>query len=380
VAKKDRLIIIGGGLAGCLAALALDELRPDQDFLLIEGTQSFGGDHIWSFFDADVGMDERRLIEPLIVARWSDHDVRFPNRYRTLPTPYNSIASTRLDTHVRSKLAPPRYRLGASVTRVATDHVELKDGELIQGTVVDARGPGAMPGLHLGWQKFVGQSWKLARPHGLTRPIIMDATVDQREGYRFVYCLPFSSDRILIEDTYYSLDPALDREALRARIQSYAREKGWELAERENEEEGLLPIALGGSIQEYWNCAPGLPRIGLAGGFFHPTTGYSLPDAARIALLIARQENFSSGALHTLLLSEAGRLWRERRFYRLLNRMLLHAAAPAARYRILEHFYRLDAEVVARFYAGRSDGWDKLRILSGKPPVPVRRAIRALAG
>jgi lycopene beta-cyclase len=75
---------------------------------------------------------------------------------------------------------------------------------------------------------------------------------------------------------------------------------------------------------------------------------------------------------------EAERLWRERGFYRLLNKMLFRAAEPHQRYRVLEHFYRLDPKLISRFYAGRSGAWDKLRILSGKPPVPVARALQAL--
>ena len=68
-------------------------------------------------------------------------------------------------------------------------------------------------------------------------------------------------------------------------------------------------------------------------------------------------------------------LWRERRFYRLLNLMLFRAAAPAQRYRVLEHFYRLDPATIERFYAARSSRWDKLRIMSGRPPVPIARAL-----
>jgi lycopene beta-cyclase len=59
--------------------------------------------------------------------------------------------------------------------------------------------------------------------------------------------------------------------------------------------------------------------------------------------------------------------------------MLFRAAAPRERYRVLEHFYRLDPALVGRFYAARSGARDKLRILSGKPPVPVTRALLALA-
>ena len=70
--------------------------------------------------------------------------------------------------------------------------------------------------------------------------------------------------------------------------------------------------------------------------------------------------------------------WRAGRFGRLLNRMLFGAALPDERYRVLEHFYRLPQPVIERFYAGRLTVRDRLRILSGKPPVPVAAAIRAL--
>jgi lycopene beta-cyclase len=47
---------------------------------------------------------------------------------------------------------------------------------------------------------------------------------------------------------------------------------------------------------------------------------------------------------------------------------------------VLEHFYRLDPALVARFYAGRTGLLDKARILSGRPPVAIGRAVAALAG
>jgi lycopene beta-cyclase len=206
----------------------------------------------------------------------------------------------------------------------------------------------------------------------------MDATVDQSDGYRFVYCLPFSPHRMLVEDTYYTLDPALDVAELRRRIDAYVAAHGWS-GEVEREEKGVLPVTMGGEVAALWAGAPAVARLGLRGGFFHPTTGYSLPDAVRTALLLARQREFGSGALHALFRGEAERLWKQRGFYRLLNKMLFRAAAPRERYRVLEHFYRLDPALVGRFYAARSGARDKLRILSGKPPVPVTRALLALA-
>jgi lycopene beta-cyclase len=58
--------------------------------------------------------------------------------------------------------------------------------------------------------------------------------------------------------------------------------------------------------------------------------------------------------------------------------MLFRAAAPAERYRVLERFYRLPDGLVRRFYAGAPSLLDRVRILSGRPPVPVRRAARCL--
>ncbi len=373
--SPDRpLVIAGGGLAGCLAALALARLRPEVPILLIEQGAHFGGNHIWSFFDADVAPADRWLVEPFIAKSWDGYDVRFPARARTLPTRYHSTRSELLDQIVRERLAPDRYRLGARIDALAPLTV---DGEQIDAAaIIDARGPAHLDALDLGWQKFVGREYRLAAPHGLTRPIVMDACVDQTDGYRFVYCLPFAEDRLLIEDTYYSTEPDLDPTEIGARIEAYMGAQGWCPAALETEEVGVLPVAMGGDFDAFWPAGDQAARIGLRGGFFHPTTGYSLPDAVRIAMLIARQPDFA--ALPALLRAEAARLWRRRGFYRLLDRMLFRAAAPAERYRVLEHFYRLGPDLIERFYAARSTRLDRLRILSGKPPVPIGRALKAM--
>src|SRR3546814_18600308 len=62
--------------------------------------------------------------------------------------------------------------------------------------------------------------------HGLARPIIMDARVPQIDGYRFVYLLPFSPDRLFVEDTYYSDGPDIDADVLKARIGEYGGASG----------------------------------------------------------------------------------------------------------------------------------------------------------
>lgn len=372
------IIIVGGGLSGCLAALALRQRRSELPFLLIETGQTFGGNHLWSFFDTDVSQSQHEFLKPLVDARWEDHEVHFPKRRRQLAAGYNSIPSSRLDAVVRSVIPPEQLRLGVSVDHLAEDHVILAGERLDAGAVIDARGFPRHTGLTLGWQKFIGRSYRLEPGHGVGRPVIMDATVDQREGYRFLYLLPFSASELFIEDTYYSLDPDLDVERLRSGLDELA-EHHAPRPTQVHEEIGLLPVVLDGDLGDLWpEDAPPIARIGAGGGFFHPTTSYSLPDAVRMADLLCAQVDWSAAAIHRAVRSAAARLWNERRFFQWLNRMLLSAADPPERYKVLEHFYRLPDDTVARFYSASLTTMDKARILTGRPPVPLGRAVKAL--
>lgn len=375
------LAIVGGGLAGGLIALALRKKRPDLDLRLIESAPRLGGDHVWSFFSRDVLNQDRWLAAPLVSYGWRSYDVAFPAHARTLGTSYYSIESERFDRVVRASLAPGQL-IAQKALGVGTTAVVLANGDRIEARgIIDARGPGDMSMLDLGWQKFVGRELLLTEPHDVTRPTIMDATVEQLDGYRFVYSLPFTATRMFVEDTYYSDTPIVHRDTLVDRIHDYALGKGWVTEAVGREETGALPVAIGGDFEAFWRAGGAkVPKAGLRAGLFHPTTGYSLPDAIRLAVRIAAASDLSTPALHDLTHGMASRAWADRAFYRTLDAMLFNAATPDERYKVLERFYRLGPGLIGRFYAGRTTVMDKARILSGKPPVPVGRAIAAIRG
>ncbi|MBB3996795.1 lycopene beta-cyclase CrtY [Aureimonas pseudogalii] len=373
------LVLAGGGLANGLIAYRLAERRPDLRVVVLEGGTSLGGNHTWSFHDGDLSPAEHAWIEPFVAHRWPTYEVRFPKRKRAVATGYASVSSERFRALLTERLGD-RLVLGARIAALTPDRVTLEDGRVFAGrAVIDGRGHRASRHLRLGFQKFLGQEWELAEPHGLAHPIVMDATVPQRDGYRFVYVLPFSPTRLLIEDTYYADGEALDTESLRRSIADYAASAGWRLATLMREEHGILPIALDGRIEGLVEEAAGVPTVGLARALFHPTTGYSLPDAVHVADLVAALPDLGSPSLARLLSAHARNLWQDRAYFRLLNRLLFLAGRPEERYRILEHFYRLPDPLVARFYAARLDVRDKIRIFAGKPPISIRSAIRVLA-
>ncbi len=371
-----ELILVGGGLANSLIVHRILHERPDFPMLVIDRQNSLGGDHTWSFHDSDLTVPQRHWVQPLIAHQWSSQELRFPGRRRVMNDGYNSVTSE----HLHKTIAPAlrnRLMLGTEVAEIGPGGVTLTSGERIGArAVIDGRGDPGGRHLDIGYQKFLGLFLRLAEPHGLSGPILMDATVDQIDGYRFVYTLPFSDTEVLIEDTYYADEPDLDLDELRSGITSYAESQGWITAEITGQEKGVLPITLGGDIDAFWSVGPnGVARSGMRGAFFHPTTGYSLPEAVRLADEVAAIPDLESTSLFELTRRRSKDLWRRTAYYRLLNRMLFRAAVPEHRYRIFERFYGLSEGLIRRFYSGQLKWTDKVRLLVGKPPVPVHRAL-----
>ena len=377
------IAIIGGGLAGGLTALAITRAAPQLSVRLFEAGDSFGGNHRWSWFEGDLDQRETALLDPFHKTQWSGgNEVRFPAHERRLKGNYRSLDSRDFDAALRRLLPQEAIRTGSRVVGLDGQGVTLESGERIAAkAVIDCRD--AVPSEHLegGWQVFLGQHLRTAEPHGIDRPVIMDAAVDQPGAYRFVYLLPLGADEIFVEDTYYADSPVLDAPELRERIAVYCAEKGWR-TETLHEETGVLPVITGGDFSAYRAslASPGVALAGARGGFVHPLTSYTLPIAAENALAIAGACAEDLGSLPDFVEERAHAHWKRTAYYRLLGKMLFEAARPAERYRVFERFYRLPEPLISRFYAARSTPLDKLRILTGKPPVPVGRAIKALLG
>jgi lycopene beta-cyclase len=374
------LILVGGGLANTLIALRLADAQPHLQVLLLEQDAHVGGNHTWSFHGTDLSAAQRDWLGPLVQYNWDRYEVRFPNRSRTLAGSYHSITSRRLHEVAQRRLGE-QIRTHAAVAELHPEHVVLTDGTRLQAkTIIDGRGPRTSPHLDVRFQKFVGQVVALDSPHKLSGPIIMDATVVQDDGYRFFYTLPLDAHTLLIEDTRYSDTPVLTRADYGEAIALYAGRQGWRISRILHEEDGVLPITLGGDIRAFWDAGSRVARSGLQAALFHPATGYSLPNAVSLADELAQVHDWSAANVYKITRAASERLWATTGFYRVLNRMLFLAAAAPERRHVLERFYGLNAALIARFYAGRNTLPDKLRILLGKPPVKLTRAYKAVFG
>src|SRR5690606_12653816 len=141
----------------------------------------------------------------------------------------------------------------------------------------------------------------------------------------------------------------LPGERLRETLQGYARDHGWQLVELRRGGPGVLPIRLAGDVEASWDEAGAAPRAGLAAALFHPTTGYSLPDAVRLVDHLIATDRWDADSLYATLRAYSCRLWQQRRFFRLLNRMLFLAGPADRRWQVMQRFYRMPEPLIERF-------------------------------
>jgi len=194
-------------------------------------------------------------------------------------------------------------------------------------------------------------------------------SVLQRNGFHFIYTLPFSPTRILIEDTYYADDPTFNEDHSMQEIQEYAASRQWRVKSVLREERGALPIPYGRTAEPTVGESPSPAAIGWRGGWFHPTTGYSFGLGVQVAQAVARCWKESRGRDRAELQRLAERVRTQGGLARRLNRLLFTAFAPGDRMHVLERFHRvLSDDAVARFYAMTVTRADKCRLLVGRPP------------
>lgn len=390
-ATRWDYILVGGGLQNGLIALAVLNQNPQARILLLEREDRLGGNHTWSFHLGSIpaeALGPEGWFLPLVEHRWPSYRVRFPGLERVIPQAYATCSSERFAQVLEARFgAAPnaKIRLGAEVTDLGGNEVRyVHEGQATLASghlVVDARGPREGFAGRSGFQKFVGLEVEVehrpdgSAPFSLETADLMDATVTQEGGFRFVYVLPFSPTRALVEDTYFTNGDALDRETLRRRVLDYLSARGLTVREVLREEHGVLPMP--------WRAAGPVPRqaplvAGYRGGWFHPATGYSVPVAMRLARFVAtRAPDAVFGRDFENLATEQEQ---QSRFAYLLNELLFCAAEPEQRWKVFRHFYGLPDDLVLRFYGLELSGADKRRMFFRKPPpgVSILKAMRIL--
>lgn len=368
------IIFVGGGLANCLLAWRLKEKKPSLRFMILEARDRWPEDRTWSFHGTDIRPRQLHWLRPLISKTWQGYDVRFPDHCRSLlGTTYNSIRGK--DFFARINL-DENVQFASPVKAVSEHGVTLKNGSFLGAKLVfDGRGLGPNAKFSTAYQKFVGLNLRLRYPHKLQRPMLMDASCDQLDGFRFLYALPWNERELLVEDTRYSSNVSINNDEYREEILFWIQQQGWQVEEILGREAAALPIPI---AQPQLGSTLAAPSLGLGGGYFHYMTGYSLPHAVELADRFTQLSSYDTRNARRVLRDFERERARHCRWGLLLNRLAFGAAEPADRRRIYQRFYRFAEPMIQRFYAEELSTLDWLRMVVGKPPVSLRRAVTAL--
>ena len=360
--RRDGIVIAGGGLAACMAALAMARLRPDVPMLIVEEGESFGGEGYRIFADAELGREGAELIGPLAVDRWPGYYVAFPGFSRKLKAEWAGFAAADLHRAMVETLTPKQYRLGTKVVAVREDSLVLDGGETIKAEgAIDARGAASLSTLDLIYEARLERDYSFKAPHRVDRPVLIDATVDQASGLRFMQCVPLSEQRLIVADICISERGQPDDQA-GARLDTYLAARGWQKRRATSEHARVRPLPIGGDLAAFWRQSGArVAKLGRRGGFVNPATGRTIADAVRTARLLAGQRDFSGAALHDVFEAEAKAAWKKREALRAIPAALAQAG-PEDRRAVIERLYRLDPALIARLQADRLGMIDRMRV------------------
>lgn len=358
---RSGVLIAGGGLAGCLAALALARLRPDVPLLIVEERDAFGGERTHKAFESELdgaGLD----LLGTFATQWPGYYVSFPGFSRNLRTPLLGFTPGALHRAMIETLKPDQYRLGTKVVAVRAESLVLDGGEEVKAEgALDARGPASLSLLEFLYEARTEHEIDLRRPHKVDRPVLIDASADLSAELGFMEVVPLDKNRLMIADVAVSERAQPDGQGP-SRIERYLASRGWQGADVIATGSSLRPLPVGGDFDAFWRIGGArVAKLGLRGGFVQPATGKSLADAVRGALLLAGQREHSGAILHDVFEAEAKKRWRERAVARGILQAIAQAP-PAERTARLAALYEQEPALIAAFHADNLGMMDRRKL------------------
>ena len=282
--NKFEYIIAGGGMAGLSLAFYLNEnaeLR-NKKVLVIDRDAKRENDHTWCFWEKGEG-----AFEKIVFRKWKNiwfHAREFSALLNLGEYEYKMLRAVDFYKFVFGKIEQnPNFTfLQTEIEAVENETVKTRNGafsadefvfdSFTRKTYDNAKYQNLL-------QHFRG--WLVETEENIfdkNAPTLFDFRVRQAGECRFIYILPFSERKALIEFTVFS-DNLLEKNEYEQFLQKYISEilkiKNYKIIETEA---GIIPM----SDQPHEEFpAEKIIRIGTAGGYVKPSTGYSFQRTQR---------------------------------------------------------------------------------------------------
>jgi lycopene beta-cyclase len=363
--RDADLVILGAGCAGLSLAAKLAVQAPGLKVELVESRTAYVDDRSWCFW-----RPMRHDLSDIVSKTWSSW--RFSTvdgreaRHSVPGLAYQYIrgedfyARSREVIESSSNVTLNLGRSAGELTKVSGGiRVDTDQGDIVAANVIDTR-PQRTDALL--FQCFVGVEIRTAEPHGLdlNEVGLMTRMESDSAGLGFVYALPLSADRALIEWTRFSAVP-VSRSDLSAGLDLALARLGFQDARILRTEGGTLPMGRAPRTEE---SLPGVFLAGNTGGGLRAASGFGFlrigrwADACAVALAAGRAP-----------FGHPPEPWARRE----MDRIFLQAVREHPE-RTADYFAALATGVqpagLVRFLSDSARPWDYARIIASLPLLP----------
>jgi len=281
--EKFDYIICGGGASGLLLSNAFisDKFFNDKKILIIEKESKTSNDRTFGFWN-----DKESVLDEMVFKEWEFAEFKDSNSYNTFllnPYKYKMIKSNQFYSHIGNKIlkaANFKY-LNSNINEIdeINNIVKTDDGEfsssIIFSSIYNEVTFKKYPILK---QHFIG--WTIetkSETFDDNKITFMDFSVDQKDEIRFMYILPFSKNKALVEYTLFSKELIADDE-YEKEIKSYLKENNIQGYTIRDKEKGMIPMTC---YPFFENNTDTYFQIGTAGGWSKPSTGYTIKNSIK---------------------------------------------------------------------------------------------------
>jgi lycopene beta-cyclase len=201
------------------------------------------------------------------------------------------------------------------------------------------------------------------------KPTLFDFRVNQKNECRFVYVLPFSEKKALVEYTIFS-DNLLEKLEYESELFNYLKVHLGLNSEQFtiNETEfGIIPMS---DEPMHISDENGIIKIGTAGGFVKPSTGYSFQRTQNYCKQLVKALEFNSLSKHILQKS----IWKMYLDSVLLNVMKYKRIPQSEIFTSL--FRKNSPDSIFKFLSEESNLFEDMKLMNSVPKLPfIKSAI-----
>jgi len=368
---QSDLIILGGGCAGLSLGMNLanyGEACPRT--IILEGRHHFTNDRTWCFWGG-FGSDSEKLASH----RWGSFSITTSKDHiarNCEENPYLMVAAEDFYRQAQEVIVQsPRIKLkmdntvsGEVLKKEGLWHVETPTGVYAAPMIVDTRPQVALAddSQPLLWQSFLGE--EMITEQDLFDPgcvELMDFSESSAGRILFLYVLPFSKRKALVEATVFGPEP-LKKEDLedsfgllvKKRLNGLPYSPG-------RREHGILPM---GAPLEKQQKDPGYIRAGLMAGAARPSSGYAFQRIWRWSKECAI---VLTGGCPPLSHPEDPPIIRS------MDTLFLHVLCSSPELApdlFFSLFSKVEPSCVARFMSDHASFFDCIAIMASLPPAP----------